>query len=227
MARRPRIIVPGIPLHLTQRGVDRCPTFLSAEDFAAYRLFLRQALSAARCRLHAYVLMPNHVHLLLTPDTEDGPATLVRAIGSRYVRYFNARYRRTGGLWEGRYHSVLVDSVAYLLRCSRYIERNPVRAFLVADPAAYQWSSYRRNAHGFEDPCVEEHPAYTELAATGERRAAAYRAMFEPVLAPEEAAEIRASQRRRSALFRTPYREAVATVYGERWDGCLDRTLDR
>src|SRR5256885_2064474 len=110
MPRQGRVVVPNVPLHITQRGVDRCRTFLADEDFAFYRRVLRDAVADARCSVHAYVLMSNHVHLLATPMNRHAPAMMMRRIGARYVRYFNDRYRRSGTLWEGRFRSTLVES---------------------------------------------------------------------------------------------------------------------
>src|SRR5690349_1397071 len=110
MPRSPRVVMPGVPMHITQRGVDRCPTFLTPEDFAYYRRALALAQERVSCGVHAYVLMSNHVHLLITPNDASGPARLMRLLGHLYVRYFNDRYQRTGTLWEGRFRSALVRS---------------------------------------------------------------------------------------------------------------------
>src|ERR1017187_9011678 len=99
-----------------------------------------------RMTVHAYVLMTNHVHLLVTPETESSLSKTMQSIGRRYVQYFNHVYGRTGTLWEGRYKSTLIDSERYLLTCMRYIELNPVRAEMLAHPGDYPWSSYRANA---------------------------------------------------------------------------------
>lgn len=208
MPRRPRVILPNVPLHVTQRGVDRRPTFLTADDFAFYRLALHEARCDARCAVHAYALMTNHVHLLITPADATGPARMMRSIGARYVRYFNDRYRRTGTLWEGRYRSALVGSLRYLLTCSRYIEMNPVRAGLADDPATYEWSSFRHNACGDDDPIVAHHPWYVALGANRATRCGAYRALFSTDVEPEVAAAIRAAQRGRP-LHPSPYDQAV------------------
>ena len=212
MPRRPRLIEPGIPLHITQRGVDRCPTFLGDEDFAYYRWALCEASVEARCDVHAYALMTNHVHLLLTPHDPMGPQRLMIFLGRRFVRYFNDRYRRTGTLWEGRFRSAVVDSESYLLRCSRYIEMNPVEAGMVANPAAYPWSSYRGNALGHDDPIITPHPLYTAMGPDGNSRCKAYRALFATPLEPDAVATIRAAQRGRAKLHPTTYEQVVAEL---------------
>ena len=201
--RRPRLIIPNVPVHITQRGVDRCVTFISDDDFALYLWVLRDATVRARCAVHAYALMTNHVHLLLTPADSDAPARLMRALGQRYVRYFNDRYRRTGTLWEGRFRSTIVDTDRYFLACSRYIERNPVRAGIVADPGAYYWSSYRRNACGEDDGIITPHLLYTTLGGDDDARRAAYRGLFATEIPAVVAAEIRTAPRGRHTLGMT------------------------
>jgi len=145
MARQPRLVLPDTALHILQRGVDRDDCFREPTDRLVYLTLLRDLSAAARCAIHAYCLMTNHVHLLLTPGDIDGPATLMCKLGQRYVPYFNRRYGRTGTLWEGRFKSFLVESARYVLGCYRYIELNPVRAGMVAAPAAYAWSSHGGN----------------------------------------------------------------------------------
>jgi putative transposase len=154
MARLSRFVLPGQPQHIIQRGNNRQNVFFAEDD---YRFYLEKLADACRkydCRLHSYVLMTNHVHLLITPMTETGIGKVMQSLGRSYVQYVNFRHRRTGTLWEGRYRATLLDSERYLLTCHRYIELNPVRAGMVADPAAYPWSSYRHNALG--EPTLEE-----------------------------------------------------------------------
>lgn len=204
MPRLRRVVIHDVPLHITQRGVDRCDTFRCDEDFAYYRWALREALDESGCELHAYALMTNHVHLLVTPRDVHGPARLFKSLGRRYVRHFNGRYRRTGTLWEGRYRSAVVDSIAYTFACCRYIELNPVRARMVTQPNRYRWSSYRHNVEGQTDALISEHPAYVALGRSGEERRAAYRAMFSEKLAPEAIAHVRAAQVSRLGPSRRP-----------------------
>ena len=212
MPRSARVVLPDVPLHVTQRGVDRCPTFLSADDFAFYLCALREASTESRCRIHAYVLMTNHVHLLLTPAGTAAPARMMRSLGRRYVRYFNARYQRTGTLWEGRFRSTVVGSTAYLFACSRYIEMNPVRAGMVAEPADYVWSSFHSNAVGEDDPIVTPHPEHAALGDCRELQCGAYRALFASELSASAVAAIRTAQRAPAGLEPTPYRVAVQAL---------------
>lgn len=152
MARQPRFDLPGIPQHVVQRGNNRLPCFLDDEDRQRYLQCLLQALDRFGCRLHAYVLMSNHVHLLLTPGEAGALSRLMHTFARNYAGLFNGRHGRTGTLWEGRYKACLVDSGPYFLACSRYIELNPVRAWMVARPGDYPWSSYGAHVGEREDP---------------------------------------------------------------------------
>lgn len=178
MARQPRLIVPDIALHIVQRGVDRQDCFSEETDRLVYLSLLRELSAETQCGIHAYCLMTNHVHLLLTPSTDEGPSILMRKVGQRYVPYFNRRYGRTGTLWEGRFKSCLVESPRYVLGCHRYIECNPTRAGMVPHPGAYRWSSYQANAGLTEEPLLTPHVEYTALGP------AAYRGLFDHALDP-------------------------------------------
>ena len=178
MSRRSRIFLPGVPIHFVQRGRNRDDCFLCEDDFLAYRRWLGDALATSGCALHAYVLMSNHVHLLLTAQHPEDIPRLAISLGRRYVQYFNQIYHRSGTLWESRYKSSLVQTDLYFLQCQRYIELNPVRAAMVTDPADYRWSSYRANALGLPDPLLTAHIAYTAIAQDAAERRAAYRALF-------------------------------------------------
>jgi len=176
--RQPRYRIPGLPQHVVQRGNDRQTTFFSPDDYRRYRKYLEAAALEHGCAIHAYVFMTNHVHLLVTPDSEDSLPKLVQAVGRRYVRYVNDTHGRTGTLWEGRYKACLVATDAYLLACYRYIELNPVRAGMTQDPARYRHSSYGCNALGRADALVTPHNTYLSLAPGAAERCASYRAMF-------------------------------------------------
>jgi putative transposase len=179
MARQPRLVVTDIALHIVQRGVDREDCFRQDTDRLVYLALLRDLCAATRCALHAYCLMTNHVHLLLTPGELQAPAILMRKLGQRYVPYFNRRYGRTGTLWEGRFKSCLVDSARYVLGCHRYIERNPVRAGMVAAPTAYPWSSHGGNIGLADNKLLTPHVEYLALASEPASRRASYRGLFE------------------------------------------------
>jgi putative transposase len=176
MARHRRLIVPGVALHVVQRGVDRQRCFRDDADYLVYLSNLRALARETRCAVHAYCLMTNHVHLLLTPPDAAAGIELMRDLGQRYVPYVNRRYSRTGTLWEGRFRSCVVDSREYVLACYRYIELNPVRASVVGSPSAYPWSSHRANTGDLDDPSLTEHIEYSALGSDRAARRAAYRA---------------------------------------------------
>jgi putative transposase len=179
MARLPRFVLPGYPQHVIQRGNNRQQILVEESDY----WFLWEKLLAAKekfqCDIHAYTLMSNHFHLLLTPWQEDGIAKLMQYVGRYYVQHFNRRFDRTGTLWEGRYRATLLDPKAYLIPCSRYVELNAVRAGLVDDPSEYGWSSYACNAMGADDKLVTPHAEYRRLGRSVKARQTAYREGFE------------------------------------------------
>ena len=179
MARLPRFDVPGQPQHVIQRGNNRSIIFVGEEDFEFYLKKLGEASKKYQCDLHAYVLMTNHVHLLVTPHLKGGIGKLMQMLGRYYVQYFNYQYNRTGTLWEGRYKATVLDSEQYLLICSRYIELNPVRAGMVEHPAEYPWSSYHFNALGVENSLLTEHGLYSALGEDAFACQSAYRHLFE------------------------------------------------
>lgn len=131
MPRKPRMYMAGMPCHVVQRGINRDATFYSDDDYLFYLTCLDDGMKRYRVAVHAFVLMTNHVHLLMTPNDNEGISRLMQSIGRRYVQYVNKTYRRTGTLWESRHKASLVQEEQYLLKCYRYIELNPVRAEIV------------------------------------------------------------------------------------------------
>jgi len=178
MSRMPRFFLPGLPLHVIQRGNNRSDTFRCSEDFDFYVACAAHASRRHDVAIHAYVLMTNHVHLLVTPSSPSSVPKMMQAIGRVYVSYFNSVHGRTGTLWEGRYKAAIVDDETYVLTCMRYIELNPVRAGLVSAPDEYRWSSYRVNAWGAHDAFVDPHDAFRQLGHSPAERRAAYRELF-------------------------------------------------
>lgn len=179
MARLPRLCPPGIPQHIIQRGNNRQICFVTDEDSAAYFFWLRHYAEKYQVDVHAWVLMTNHVHLLVTPHEEQAVSKMMQALGRSYVRYFNKTYQRTGTLWEGRFKSCLVQTASYVLYCYRYIELNPVRAGMVKDPSEYHWSSYASNALGRESSLLVPHDEYEKLGSSKTQRLMNYRSLFE------------------------------------------------
>ena len=209
MPRKPRFNLPGIPQHVIQRGNNREPCFLSEMDYRRYQNDLYEAANKFFCKIHAYVLMTNHVHLLVTPLKEHGISDMMQALGRRYVYYINKTYQRTGTLWEGRYKSCLIDSDEYLLTCMRYIELNPVRASMVAHPGEYPWSSYANNAYGLPDKLIAAHPIYNELSDTGAKRQQAYRELFRLHLGEVAVHDIRSALNQELVLGRNYFKDKI------------------
>ena len=178
MPRHPRFHLPGIPQHVIQRGVDRQPVFFSDEDCQFYLDWLGEYAQKRSIELHAYCLMTNHVHLLLSSPSADALGGLMQDMGRRYVQYINRTYRRSGGLWQGRYKAAFVQTERYLLTCMRYVELNPVRAGMVVAPGDYRWSSYRANALGVPNKLLTPHREYLALGATPNETQEAYRHLF-------------------------------------------------
>ena len=218
MPRRPRLELPGVPLHVTHRGVNRAATFLDDEDFAHYRRHLGDALAARGFALHAYVLMTNHVHLLLTPPAPGLLSAAMRQLDQHYVPVFNRRHRRTGTLWEGRFKSCLVDSERYLFAVHRYIELNPVRAGMVTDPGQYRWSSYRANGLGQPDARLTPHLLYLAQGRGADERVQAYRALFRPHLDAEAAVDIRQALQLGMPVGQDRFAELVCARAGVRFN---------
>lgn len=177
MARLPRLTVPGYPHHVIQRGNNRQPVVSSNADRGVLLDALSDNARKHHVAINAYVLMDNHFHLLLTPETADGVPLMMQAVGRSYVRYYNDLHRRTGTLWEGRYKSTLIQTERYLLACMAYLDLNPVRAGLVSDPMEYAWSSHRHFTGQMQDKRVTPHPMYWSLGNTPFEREAAYTEM--------------------------------------------------
>ena len=214
MSRLPRPDVAGVSQHVVQRGNNRMPCFFDDADRRDYLRILLLSARRYRCAIHAYVLMSNHVHLLVTPAETGAVASMMQTLGRLYVSAFNARHRRSGTLWEGRYKSCLVDSETYALRCHRYIELNPVRARMTADPAAYPWSSYHANALGRHDPLISPHEIYLALGETPAQRQAAYRAIVAEAISEDELSEIRAYVQQQRALGNDRFRARIEAELG-------------
>ena len=209
MARQPRLDLPDIPQHVVQRGNNRLPCFLDDDDRQRYLTLLREALLDTGCKLHAYVLMDNHVHLLVSPPATGAIGRLMQKLGRGYVGQFNARHRRTGTLWEGRYKASLVDNESYVLHCQRYIDLNPVRARMTDDPANYPWSSCPAHCGRRPAAMLTPHPAYTALGPEPEARSEAYRLLLREALPDDDLAAIRTYLQQQRALGRDDFRAMV------------------
>jgi putative transposase len=216
MARLGRYFLPDQPLHVIQRGNNRQPIFFCQDDYRRLHAWLGEAAAAHDCAVHAYVLMTNHLHLLVTPGNQSSLPRTMQALGQRYVRYVNATSRRSGTLWEGRYRAAPIDSEAYFLACCRYIELNPVRAGMVVDPGDYAWSSYRAHALGAADLLVGDHALYRGLGGSPAERRDAYRALFGPPGDPAFLDKLRTATNGGWALGDERFRRNLATALGRR-----------
>ena len=216
MPRRARIVVPGVPMHIIQRGNNRSASFYSDDDYELYLHHLAELAHRFGCAVHAYVLMTNHAHLLLTPERTDSAPQLMKHLGQRYVQYVNRVYRRSGTLWEGRFRSCIAREELYVLRCYRYIELNPVRARMTSHPRDFRWSSYRFNAESTLSTFLLPHDSYRRLGQTDEMRRAAYRALFRDELDPDALDEIRQATNGNFSLGSERFRREIEAVLGRR-----------
>jgi putative transposase len=213
----------GLPLHIVQRGNNRAACFFAEEDYRFYLHWLRLLSARHRCAIHAYVLMTNHVHLLLTPERPGSESRLMQAMGRRYVQYVNRFYKRSGTLWEGRFKASIVHAEEYLLKCYRYIELNPVRAGMVLHPADYPWSSYCWHGTGRNDEVIRDHALYLALDRDLARRLQAYAGLFRTELDGETLAEIRSALQRGRALGNDRFQEEIEMALGRRQRGKAGR----
>ena len=209
-------MLAGIPVHIRQRGNNRQRCFYEDEDRSFHLLHLSRLLAKSQCALHAYCLMTNHVHLLLTPTTVESCARLMKALSQLHTQYVNKTYGRSGTLWEGRFRSSLVQSERYLLECYRYVELNPVDAGMVSRPEDYEWSSYLTNAGSKRVSFITPHAEYVRLGRNCEEQRRVYRALFDVSLSSERVAEIRAATNGNFALGDKAFKNAVAAALGTR-----------
>lgn len=214
MPRQPRYFLPGFPQHVIARGVDRGAVFFEPDDYDLYLEVLRHAADSHGCEVHAYVLMTNHVHLLLTPQCARGICRVFQSIGRRYVQTINRKYGRTGTLWEGRYRASIIDSATHLLTCYRYVELNPVRASMVSTPDLYPYSSYGFNALGKTDTLVTPHAEYLGLAGDPETRQAHYRRLVEHAIGENELRMIRERANASQVLGDDRFRDQIEAMLG-------------
>jgi len=214
MPRQARLEIPGVPVHITRRGVNRCAVFLDDDDRQHYLMLLAASAHKHALRIHTYVLMCNHVHLLISTENAGALAKAMRQVGQNYVSTFNRRHRRTGTLWEGRFKSCLVDSDRYLLTVYRYIELNPVRAAMVEMPEHYPWSSVHANLALRGDPLVTPHETFLALASDRTQRAEAYRLWLRDGVNDDELADIRQHIKQERALGSPRFRAMAEKTLG-------------
>ena len=216
MPRRARLAIAGIPWHIIQRGNNRSACFFRDED---YQFYLEQlALQAEKfdCRVHAYCLMTNHVHLLITPAEKDSASLMMKHLGQRFVQYINKRYCRSGTLWEGRFKSCITQEERYVLTCYRYIELNPVRANMVLHPKDYRWSSYAVNAGWMSNTLITPHKHYLSLAPSKEARLGAYRSLVDEAMFDADIKAIRSATNGNFVLGNYRFQREIEIALGRR-----------
>jgi putative transposase len=209
MPRKPRFYLSDVPVHIVQRGHSRGPVFYDAQDYATYAYWLKEASDRYDVAIHAFVLMTNHIHLLVTPVKGNSISLFMQFLGRRYVPYINHKYGKSGSIWEGRYKASLIQKEAYLLTVMRYIELNPVRANMVELPGHYRWSSFCHNSGEREISFVKPHATYLSLGANTQEIANAYMSLFSCHIELEDIDRIRESWITGTPLGSDAFREKV------------------
>lgn len=193
MARRRRMCIPGLTLHVVQRGNNKSEVFRDTSDYRFFLKLLHHESTRCDVAIHAYALMTNHFHLMATPADHVGLSKMMQRIGRTYVPVFNSKHHRTGGLWEGRFRSFVIETESYWLKCMRYVELNPVRAGMVSQSYEYRWSSARAHVAGYEDAVLTPHDLYLRLGKTATERRRAWRAICGEAVPDSELAAMRAA----------------------------------
>ncbi len=216
MPRKTRMYLPGVPAHIVQRGNNREACFFFDDDYLFYKALLSEGLKRYGGQLHAYCLMTNHVHLLITPHESDSISRIIQHVGRQYVQYINKTYPRSGTLWEGRHKGSLVDAENYLLTCYRYIELNPVVAGMVNTPEEYRWSSYPCNAWGKYDELVTAHELYLRVGNIDEERCRHYRELFSVALSDVDVHQVRDSLNRNYPVGNDQFKVQIESALGRK-----------
>ncbi len=219
MARSPRLTIPAYSHHLIQRGNNRQPIFFAEKDYLYYLDCMQKAKNKCHCRLYSYVLMTNHVHLLIEPSHPGDLGRFMQSVGRRYVRYINETYGRSGTLWEGRYKSAVVSQDEYLIVCSRYIEFNAVRAGMVEHPGDYRWSSYGFHAFGNRNSLIDPDPWYQCLGDTEEERQKNYRKWMESDVDPAEWEQVRQNTQKGRVIGKERFQKEMEQRAGRKLMG--------
>ncbi len=216
MARLTRACPAGIVQHVIQRGHQQQLCFSCLDDFNAYADWLKEYAAKYQVSLHAWALMPNHVHLLCTPEQDNAVSLMMQSLGRCYVRYFNHKHQRNGALWDGRFRSCLVQTEPWLMKLYRYIELNPLRAGLVSDAGDYLWSSYRHNALGTPSGMTDEHALYLQLGRDPVSRRFNYRSYVNREMDEDELQSIRSAINKGMALGDNSFKAEIEQLTGRR-----------
>lgn len=215
MPRGLRLDIPHIPLHITQRGINRGAVFVHDDDRQHYLMLLAESARDNDVSIHAYVLIGNHVHLLVSATRPDAASDTLRQVGQNYVPAFNRRHRRTGTRWEGRFKSCLVNTDQYLLTVYRYIELNSVRASMVQTPEDHPWSSIHSNLGLKIDPLVTPHETFLTMAGNPLDRHTAYRSWLRAGVSDDEIDAIRAHLKQGRALGDRRFQAMIEKTLGQ------------
>jgi putative transposase len=210
------LALAGIPWHIMHRGNNRSPCFFRPDDYEYYLRILSKQAREHACAIHAYVLMTNHVHLLVTPALRESASNMMKLVAQHHTQYINRTYERSGTLWEGRFKSCLSREESYVLTCYRYIELNPVRAGMVPDPGRYPWSSYASNGGERIDPLLTPHPHYLGLGVSTGERASWYREFLAAQVDPMETERIRQATIGNTALGSAQFQAELGSTLGHR-----------
>lgn len=219
MPRKPRFYLSGVPVHIVHRGHSRSPVFFEGQDYSTYLYWIKKAAEKYSIAVHAFVLMTNHTHLLVTPKVGEDISSFMQYVGRRYVPYINHKYGKSGSIWEGRYKASLVQEETYFLTVMRYIELNPVRANMVESPSHYRWSSFCHNAGIRKIKLIEHHSVYDSLGFDDVSRSSAYNALFNGLIDKESMNKISDAWLTGTALgndyFRQVIEETLAIKVGQ------------
>lgn len=215
MPRTGRLVMPGYPHHIVQRGHNRQLVFAERSDYEHYLSSLRELKEQCGIKVFSYCLMTNHVHLLVSPDTAAGLGAFMKGLAARATRYRNKLEGRSGTLWEGRYKSSLVDSEEYLLACSRYIELNPIRARMVARAGDYEWSSFQQRV-GTKPEWLDSDPCFDSLGSTEAEARSRYAEFVEGGIPDAEYELIRQAVQRNQLTGSGKFVDAIEATLGLR-----------
>jgi len=217
MPRRARLVIPNCPHHIIQRGHNRQVVFAKDDDYLYYLDNLREWKTELGCKIYAYCLMTNHVHLIIDPGERiENLGLLMKRVAGRQTRYVNKREKRSGSLWEGRYKSSVVSANEYLLACCRYVELNPLRAGMVEDPGQYRWSSCPVKTGIKEQPWLNFDPFYMSLGKTSDERAEKYRRWLRETVPEEEWKLIREATQRGQFVSGKKFTREISKKLGRR-----------
>ncbi|MEB0139709.1 MULTISPECIES: transposase [unclassified Undibacterium] len=216
MARLPRLLIPHALHHVMQSSHDGLRLFRDDDDHIVFLASLLQGARHFGIAIHAYVLMPDHFHLLVTPQEATSLSKLMQWLGRYYVPHFNRKYLRSGSLWQGRYKATVLDPSLYFFPCSLYIESNPVRAGLVSDAAAYQWSSYAHHIGLRNDALVADHPLFWAMGNTPFQREANYKHLLEQGITEQQLALLREATHKAWLLGSASFEAEMAKLTARR-----------